>query len=405
MADYIFLDDGRRVDITDGDVNVFPDHGFDFNAASHIGNMERDSPGWRLTRAGRDVGHARTKKDAVLQLLEDAAEDLAAEARAKDAKLERYNEAVAAVQSFLPDYRCSPTFGPFLVFSPEQVLELLMAATDSGYDEDEDAADDAADDEDGGEPMQPAPSQDDLDRVAAEHIGVTYSDDPEAIAALAAIAITNGAWRNTHLEDLHAGSHPSGGIPDADMMRFNIATSRIVSELVTPTSIAWPELVDALTDPDRVLPGGLTVGELAGDEFPMLENDIVEAFSACHATEEQHGLPYALMRFALHGSMTCKQWYGTPWWPDAIEAFMDLLSDPGSVAWGHDGRSQPEPASVADRDALRAALLTEPEALDDDGIYWCMNHGLGHRAADRGYARWRTRLDPAWENPAPWLMK
>ena len=249
----------------------------------------------------------------------------------------------------------------------------------------------------------PEPTMEDLNRFAAEHIGATLDEDPESTGKLAGIGITNGAWRNTHLESLHGGDHPSGGISDADMLRFNIATSRLVSQFVTSDRIDWAPLRDALTDAGRVLPGGLTVGELAGDEFEELADDIDRALGGAHATEQQHGLAYALTRLALHGAMVCKHWYGTPWWEDVVDAFLELLDDTTSVAWRYDDGSKPEPASVTNRDALRGLLEAEPEALDDDGIYWCLGHGLGHHAAHRGYARWRSRRDPAWKDPSPWL--
>jgi hypothetical protein len=54
---------------------------------------------------------------------------------------------------------------------------------------------------------------------------------------LAAVGITYGAWRNTHLEALDAGDHPTGGFPDEDMMRLNVATTKLVSEYVTADGV------------------------------------------------------------------------------------------------------------------------------------------------------------------------
>jgi hypothetical protein len=248
------------------------------------------------------------------------------------------------------------------------------------------------------------PSLADLSAFAREHLGLSLEDDPEAMAQLAAIGLTIRAWRNTSLEDLHAGNHPSGGFPDSDMMRFNIVTFRVVSKLVSADGIAWEALRSSLADPDRPLPGGRTVGALAGDEFEQLATDIQESLEVSEWTEQHKGFAYLLTFLAIQGGTSYKGWYGSPWWAD-VDVFIELLADRASAAWRHDDRGEPEPASVSDRKALRRTLLEEPEALDDDGIYWCLSHGLARQATFRGYARWRRRRDPAWTDPMPWLSK
>lgn len=396
---YLFLDDGRRVDVTDGRVNVFPDDGFNFNESFYVGEMERVGTWWRLTRGGRDVGSAQSKKEAVLKLLEDASDDIAARERSKQQELEVYRRALAAIQQYLPAYRGgsgSGMFGTALVFSPEQMLDLI-AAIEGADDDDEGEDDDES-------VVGPPPSYETLQALAAEHIGVTFEEEPEAVVRLAAIGITYGAWRNTHLEVLHAGDHPTGGFPDEDMMRFNVATTKLVSEYVGADGIDWTGLCGELTDPDRELPGGKRVGELAGEEFDQLAEDIDRNLGGGWAIEKEHGLAYALTRFALPAAMACKGWFGTPWWPEVADEFMAALDDPGSPAWKYDDRSKPEPVTVADRAALTQALLTAPDQLDDDTVWWCLADGLGHWATHRGYARWRQRRDPDWENPAPYLL-
>jgi hypothetical protein len=95
------------------------------------------------------------------------------------------------------------------------------------------------------------PGLEDLAGLAREHLGLDIERDGSSMAALAAIGLTIQAWRNTSLEELHAGDHPSGGFPDSDMMRFNIATFRVVSSNVTLDAFDWHGLEATLTDPDR----------------------------------------------------------------------------------------------------------------------------------------------------------
>lgn len=55
------------------------------------------------------------------------------------------------------------------------------------------------------------PSLEQLTAWAREQLGLDYDQDGLALAQLAAIGLTIQAWRNTSLEDLHAGDRPGGG--------------------------------------------------------------------------------------------------------------------------------------------------------------------------------------------------
>jgi len=249
------------------------------------------------------------------------------------------------------------------------------------------------------------PSLEELSDFAGEQLGLSIDGDGAAMAQLAAIGLTIRAWRNTSLEDLHAGDHPSGGFPDSDMMRFNIATFRVVSACITADHFDWNTLQSVLTDPDRVLPGGLTVGALAGDEFDRLASDIREALAISERTEQRQGFAYLLTVFALQAGISYKGWYGSPWWPDVVDLFIELLADPTSSAGRYNENREVEPSMVSDRIGLAQVLLEAPESLDDDSIYWCLVHGLGRQAAFGGFARWRKRRDPDWVDPAPSLSE
>jgi len=248
-------------------------------------------------------------------------------------------------------------------------------------------------------------SLDDLRAFAREQLGLDPDVDRVATARLAAIGLTVQAWRNTSLEDLHAGDHVTGGFPDADMMRFNVATFRVVNELVGPGRCEWDALEAMLTDPGRVLPGGVTVGALAGSEFEQLASDVRNALSISRLIEQRRGFSFLLMLLALQAGMSNKEWYGSPWWPDIVSVFIELLDDPASSAWKYDEHRGPIPSAASDRAALAEALLEKPESLDDQAIYWCLKHGLSRSATFAGFARWRTRRDPSWVDPVPWLSE
>lgn len=131
---------------------------------------------------------------------------------------------------------------------------------------------------------------------------------------LAAVGIVKHAWRNSPLEDVHAD--PSSPLTDGEMMRTNAATTRLVREFlrdffrdifdldVPPAGTAGTsgdpsfgdgelqldecDFLDEFSDADllagsmlgplytamtrRVLPGGYTVREAAGELFEELDD-------------------------------------------------------------------------------------------------------------------------------------
>lgn len=229
-----------------------------------------------------------------------------------------------------------------------------------------------------------------LRHALAELTDRHLSADPEEVGQLAAVAVTYNGWRNTHLENLHAGDHPAGGFPDADMMRFNVATTRLIASHMRADPTDWQALTAAVVDADRVLPGGITLGELAGDDYDELAHDIQTKLETFAVMEARQGRAHVHTAMAMLAAQLCREWFGTPWWPDVVDIFIERLNDPEGDAWRYEDRGAPEPASVAHRDGLRSGLADQPESLDDGGIYWCLNHGLSE-AANAGLKRWRQR--------------
>jgi hypothetical protein len=240
---------------------------------------------------------------------------------------------------------------------------------------------------------------------AREQFALDVDRDRSDMMNLAAIGLTIRAWRNTSLEDLHAGSHPSGGFSDAEMMRSNIATFRVVRDRIESDRFDWEALRIALTDPERELPGGVTVGQLCRHEFERLAADSEEALAISERTERRKGFPYLLSVYALQAGISYKDWFGSPWWPDVVDRFLELINDPASSAWRYDENREVEPREVSNREHLQRALLGAPESLDDDTIYWCLGHGLSRVASFGGFARWRKRREPSWIDPSPWLSE
>lgn len=149
----------------------------------------------------------------------------------------------------------------------------------------------------------------------------------------------------------------------------------------------------------------MTVGELCGEEFERLAEDVLEALAISDRTEGRRGLSYLLTLLALQAGISYKGWYGSPWWQDVVERFIELIDDPSSSAWKYATPREAEPDAVSDHDKLTQVLLETPESLDDDSIYWCLAHGLGGQATFSGFARWRKQRNPDWVDPSSWLSE
>jgi hypothetical protein len=237
-------------------------------------------------------------------------------------------------------------------------------------------------------------------------------DDVGVVLDLAAIGITNGAWRNSPVERWHG----EGRIDDGGMLRANVATTKLVrqvlgevllddvvaGELVDVDQVAdadmglvdelFVALFEALADPDRVLPDGRTLLELARENLDELVDHTDGALGAVVAIAERDGLDVALLRAGLHGGLACAHWWGTPWWPDIVEEFLARLDDPQHRHWGDDGERYAQlpvpPPEVADRSVLGSTLLRAPEELSAAGARFCVAAGIGflHEPVEA----WRT---------------
>ncbi len=134
--------------------------------------------------------------------------------------------------------------------------------------------------------LEPGPAR--IPAFLRQEIGVD-PNDAAVILDLAAIGITNGAWRNSQVEDWHG----DGRIYDGGMLRTNVATTKLVREVLDDhlgevvddegdVLFATEDLADLdselsdelfldiferLSDPERVLPDGRTLRKLAGEDL------------------------------------------------------------------------------------------------------------------------------------------
>ncbi len=230
-----------------------------------------------------------------------------------------------------------------------------------------------------------------------------HPDDMPTLLRYAPLGLTHLCWRNSVLEDWHAG--PDSRIGDADMMRANVATTRLFHQALwaafgeqiadadlmcranmTDDDIAELESAfrDALEDAftaDRMLPHGATVGEVGGDEVDELYEHAAVQLESLLEQADRHGAAVVLMWLALRARLSCAGWWGSPRWPLIVDAFLARLADPDDEWWARNGQSE-LPAEVADGDRLRYLLLTSPDQLSSGTLRFCIRAGLGFIRAD-----------------------
>ncbi|MFE5326249.1 hypothetical protein ACFRCG_07645 [Embleya sp. NPDC056575] len=227
-------------------------------------------------------------------------------------------------------------------------------------------------------------------------------DDLATLLDLLALGITNGAWRNSCVENWHA----DGRLSDGDMMRINSHTTdgirrRLIGwtteygiTSAEASALAQVDAEDAgvlaarlfrwLTNPRRKLPTGITLGELArtGEDLAEYQDHADRTLGGFVGLMEDKGVRFGLLRTASHGALSCARWWAHPAWPALVEHFASALDEPTHSHWGPDGQWRTklgvEPVSMQDRHVLRATLLAAPWKLDGDAAEWITNAGIGY---------------------------
>lgn len=242
-------------------------------------------------------------------------------------------------------------------------------------------------------------NRDMLTRVLADK-GV-HPDDVAMLVRWAPLGMTHLAWRNSVLEDWHAG--PDSQISDGAMFMANVATTRTFDWAFEEMFTSWEidrfaclddineieadslayfllEAVEAVTDPERTLPHGATLADIGGDDVDALSLHAQTQANSLADMAEEHGTDLVLLWLAVRGMLACDTWWGGTGWPPLVDRFLSLLDDPAHEHWqGKHPGTPPEPA--ANRDWFRYTLLTGPDALGIEVADWCV-----HRAAI-GFAR------------------
>ncbi|WP_432011914.1 hypothetical protein [Streptomyces cucumeris] len=240
-----------------------------------------------------------------------------------------------------------------------------------------------------------------MEETLRSKIGVDPSRLP-TLLDLVAIGITNGAWRNSCIENWHA----EGRLSDGDMMRVNSYTTDAIRRRLKgwciesgitsadSTALARIDVEDVdvlagrlfrwLTNTERQLPTGMTLSELARskEDLEEYEDHADRALGGFTGQMEEKSVRFGLLRTACHGALACSRWWAHPTWPDRVERFIHILDDATDPHWGTKGERREklgaEPLTIQNHDTLRATLLESPWNLDPTAADWIVYAGIGY---------------------------
>jgi hypothetical protein len=225
-----------------------------------------------------------------------------------------------------------------------------------------------------------------------------HPDDTASLIRYAPAALAHLCWRNSVIEDWHAG--PQSRISDADVMRASVATTRIFHQALTdalsPTlaetgpysadsfdpedlSHAFCDAFDIAFDPNRVLPHGVSLSALAGDELEELRKHASQQLDTLLDVAWEEGVHLVLMWLALRGKLAVPNWWGTPNWPFVVDEFFRAFSDPRHEHWPVRGHPGEPPVGAGTPDQLRRRLIVAPEEMASEILEFYIHKGqIGH---------------------------
>lgn len=229
--------------------------------------------------------------------------------------------------------------------------------------------------------------------------GGVHPDDVITQLRYAPLALTHLCWRNTVVEDWHAG--PNSSLHDGEMMAANVATTRIFHQALwaafgdrvadatlvcrddfAPQDLeslqyAFADAYEAGFDPDRRLPHGRTLADAGGDTVDDLAQHAELQLESLLDQAERHGVAVVILWLAARGHGACRNWWGSPRWPRIVDALLARLDDRSDEHWQRRGWVDP-PAEVQNTARFRHLLLSAPDELETATLQFCIDRaGIG----------------------------
>ena len=200
--------------------------------------------------------------------------------------------------------------------------------------------------------------------------------DEDTILSAAAVGLVELVWRNSPLEDMHAGGGLRGlGPSDGEMFAESVALHR-AAKAALPREFGLLEFEDHVLDRNRPwAAGGRTLQEIGYGSLGVFTKHVRGRTNALLAIRDDGYrllLGYLIMVTRLYG----RDHYGMPRWPAIAGSVRELLLTPGHPAWLAQVRDTVlavAPPGTPLLDALHRALLDGPDVLPLPVLDWLAN--------------------------------
>ncbi|WP_424533560.1 hypothetical protein ACOZ38_24805 [Sphaerisporangium viridialbum] len=201
--------------------------------------------------------------------------------------------------------------------------------------------------------------------------------DEASITSAAAVGLVLEVWRNSPLEDMHAGGGMRGKGPrDPEMFAESVALHRrAVNALTSKDRFALLEFEDHVLNRARPWAvGGRTLQEMGYGYLGAFTKHVRGRTDALMSLEEGHGrralLAYLVNRAVMFGSFH----KGMPIWPAVVSTVCEMIADPRHEAWRDADQARKamaaQPIEMPPVESLRRALLEAPDSLSLPVLEW-----------------------------------
>jgi hypothetical protein len=197
--------------------------------------------------------------------------------------------------------------------------------------------------------------------------------DEGTIVSAAAVGLVELVWRNSPLEDMHAGGGLRGRGPvDGEMFAESVALHR-AAKAALPTEFGLLEFEEHVLDRRRPwAAGGRTLQEMGYGSLGAFTKHVRGRTNALLSIRDDGYrllLGYLIMVTRLYG----RDHYGMPRWPAIAGCVRELLLTPGHPAWLAQARDTVlavAPPGTPLPDPLHRALLDGPDMLPLPVLDW-----------------------------------
>jgi hypothetical protein len=193
--------------------------------------------------------------------------------------------------------------------------------------------------------------------------------DRDEFLGLVAIGLAHEFWRGQDaVEGVHIHRPPARirRIDDGEMFTANVRITRIcLRHLRDEPELDFGEMVAEFMMSAVPLAGDRTIEDLLGPNYNEWEIAVLSRLDELleQSEDEDGGFEELISSLAKFAMFVAPHWWGGPYWPAMIDAFVDSLGDQ-------------LPPGVTDKQALRATLLEAPDDLGVEALEWCVDKDM-----------------------------